>query len=1642
MDLESLDILQEICTVNGVHFENLNEENFLNHTLYIIFSGLPKWISLQSFPFLTELIIISQGINHIAKLETCPNLKKLWLCECKLLKIENLSSCKQLSELYLYENHIKKIENLSGNQKLECLWLNENRISIIEGLQDLKLLKHLNLSGNNIVNLNDSLLFNQKLEILSLSGNQLWNPNDIAILAKLPHLTSLNINEPEYLKNPLCNNVNLPMILIYQLPRLCNIDHININYTELKYAINTIIQGKKSYYMMKCQNYQTLHEKTLISLKLLFNKLQNKLFAHIKLLDKTLRCLQAIERQQLKIEPSYEMNTLLHGINTFNERIPYWENIHCACKLKYNILCNQLKEHLQFRQHLYELELEMFGYLEIQEITVKEDLFTDCNEFLNARFCCHNNNNDDEIGSIMISGVKLLHLYKINNRIFHHQHHHHHHQNNNNHNRKHSIQNAELSMSNLIVKCSTFSDYLFIVCPEKVDQFKAYMNIIRYGVRMNNNQYKLTNIINMADEKNLQTMHQPISEVNLDQYNNYVARLLLVKSSLSNDHNVITTTNNNSSNDKKDQRHVEHVAYYEEKQSSCFCLSQIKRPNLLLDSELIYPEFLVELEYILKNDEYAAIFDQVDKTLNFEIDNNNNNNLHILFDEDIQYDQNLLKTFTLSSSSSTSPSSTTTSTTSMAGDQSKFTNFKQISTSSIHFFSPDKTSLFLNDIEFSRKFEFPGFSNLCYLSITHCQLKKLPLLHCNNLTSLIISHNQFDSLKSFGCMPNLTELQVDYNQLTNVIDNVAVLVSCTPKLENLSWRANPWKIIDKLVRIYTLTKLPHLKSYNFQSVHEEATETASHLLDTSCIITSSMIQSQHNNSCNSNNNRQQTNDFYQNLTIFPIAYYHKLLYDTIDACITTNCNFHSITSLCLQSLNLLKIENLEQLPNLKYLSLNHNYITKIEGLNNCFKLIELSLEFNCIQSIENINHLKNLQCLLLSNNHITRIDQFQLDCLNHHLRVLSLRSNQIEQINGIIFCQQLIELYLGNNQLNDFKCILHLKKLPNLSILELSNNPLVDTINHYRYQVIYYLKSIKSLDNMEITSNELCQSKELFHGRLSCEYLMEYLEMDNFTNLVQLDLPKCMLRTIDCLDLCRLINLKSINLEKNYLTSFGGLVFLSNLKVICLNENNIEGLFSRGIYSLAMNVNFRRTTTDSMESRFVNLYRSTQPIYPCLSVLHLAQNGIRSLQEFQFHRMTCLQTLFLQDNDLITINGLEGLNHLKELVLDNNRIKVMNELSFLYNWTLKEIHLENNRLHELSHLSKLENLQRLYVGANKLTDFVDLEKFAQSQRNLFEISLIDNPIATRQIHRLILIHCIPKLQFIDGVEVTEEERLRIAQFYAERDLSDIMSYGVVIPQHSAPQPQSSAPASASAPAPSSISTCHYSGKVNNSNRGDIALPEITVKRSSICGVKINENTQLPTTHTLITNESKEYHTLFAFGKPIRQNLTQFNDCQLNKTKKLNNLTKPNNNSIIQFDSNEKHALTIRSIQHANNHLLVDRLRHHCPQSYMKQPYTSSTPDSRMLSINSLRRSHSRTGRIGHLKSFQHNYNSNNSNNSNNNNHYDSDSNIKTTMNMNINNNANNSNNNGPTDSFSSSSSNLSISNKFTKFSAMSTNYQR
>ena len=89
-------------------------------------------------------------------------------------------------------------------------------------------------------------------------------------------------------------------------------------------------------------------------------------------------------------------------------------------------------------------------------------------------------------------------------------------------------------------------------------------------------------------------------------------------------------------------------------------------------------------------------------------------------------------------------------------------------------------------------------------------------------------------------------------------------------------------------------------------------------------------------------------------------------------------------------------------------------------------------------------------------------------------------------------------------------------------------------------------------------------------------------------------------------------------------------------------------------------------------------------------------------------------------NEISKVEGLEGLQDLRELVLDRNKIKAITEYSFMNQWNLQELHMEENRLRDLTHIGCLENLQRLFLGMNRIqVGYAFWSPWCKCVRNLF-----------------------------------------------------------------------------------------------------------------------------------------------------------------------------------------------------------------------------------------------------------------------------------------------------------------------------------
>merc|ERR1719460_2073456 len=139
------------------------------------------------------------------------------------------------------------------------------------------------------------------------------------------------------------------------------------------------------------------------------------------------------------------------------------------------------------------------------------------------------------------------------------------------------------------------------------------------------------------------------------------------------------------------------------------------------------------------------------------------------------------------------------------------------------------------------------------------------------------------------------------------------------------------------------------------------------------------------------------------------------------------------------------------------------------SLNQLVNVKKLSLSTNCIDKMISLPALKNLEILSLGRNMIKKIAG--LEEVGATLRELWLSYNQISALDGLQPCIKLTTLFMSNNKIKDWGELLKLQGNPELTSILLKNNPIYEglTKKESRHQVVEQLPKISNVDGDMIT---------------------------------------------------------------------------------------------------------------------------------------------------------------------------------------------------------------------------------------------------------------------------------------------------------------------------------------------------------------------------------------------------------------------------------------------------------------------------------------------------------------------------------------------------------------------------------------------
>ncbi|XP_036398728.1 leucine-rich repeat-containing protein 9 [Megalops cyprinoides] len=1369
------EVIKELCTANGVSYEKVSQDGCNIRSLEMFFSGYPRMVGLSLFPRLSQLIVVGQSISRIQGLDACPQLRELWVVECQLTRISGLQTSHELQKLYLYDNKISKIENLEALVNLQVLWINNNHITVIEGLDALQNLRELNLADNNIERIGHSVDPNTALQNLNLSGNKISSFKELTHLARLPELRALGLKDPQSVPNPVCLLCNYATHVLYHMPGLQRLDTYDVSNKQIKDAAESTVMKKIMYYNMRVKSAQRQLAKTQAKLLEHKRKLQKVPEERIRALNYALKSLeyeQAVHRTSARtwedVSPPLpegsseyshppadvprdpDLEQKVHSkLDALKGRLKLWTRKREEVENRHQQSLALATEKKELMVHFLLMELETVGNIRFEEGRSSDPWFTSCYELLLSRFCA------SDFKAHGVTGIKINRIVRIHNRALRLRF----------EDKLHALLASEESTT-FSQNYKRWLEYLFYVSDPEHASENEFLHVPENGFKTVDEYKALGRERAVPLSNSMSVCEKPRMEYALSQANAcgkqdadplpfrhgqiLVAKVFLGRSMPAREGVAVDPDNypklhsvyRNASKEPGAGTH--YTLIHESVHGNCEC-SLRQSQWFAFDHELALPEYLIDFEYVTQ-DLPQCVFPQ-QKPCHSTEDSP-------LTTYEINLDEEAL-------------------------------NMDPVPKQRPKLLILDEKTV----LEAARA---NVLSQITVLNLHGNSLSKLKEISClTALRQLIISFNEFTHLEDISHMPNLEvvdacfnrivtlegvrgvgrlkQLDLQWNQLTRARDDTAVLRKHAPSLLRLNIQHNPWHR-PEAVRITVLGRLKSLTHLDNQLVNEEEAAAAVQIAACSRINQAALI-------AHSRTERERP----RSLSLLSAAQLlTRLSPNPWDLSAEPEPGWTSkITALNLDGQRLSRLSNLDRLVNLRWASFNNNDISKAEGLDNCQHLEELSLNDNYITKLDGISKLHCLTRLSLNGNQLTSLDGAVLDRLPN-LHFLSVENNSITSLHGIHRARSLLEFYISNNNITTTRDIYHLKSLTNLIILDLYGNPVVEKQHNYRIYVVFHIPSLKALDGVAVETSECENAKDLYGGRLTLDMVAEKLGHSNVSEVTELNLQTSSIRTVDLAPAELFQNLHSVNLERNNLTSFSGLIYLPNIKVLHLNHNHIESILPRQkvqahltnrqmLYNKVNSSGYGQQGL-SKGSRDAGPGDTLEPLMSSLEVLHLGHNGISNLANLQLSRLTNLKALFLQANEISQVEGLEGLMQLRELVLDRNRIRALGETSFLSQTVLLELHLAENRLRELNYLQPLPELRRLFLDMNKLQDLSEIDKL-ESLPSLVELSVVGNPVSRRSQHRQSVVLRLSRLQVLDGMTVSLEERTRAELTYTDSQCS-------------------------------------------------------------------------------------------------------------------------------------------------------------------------------------------------------------------------------------------------------------------------------
>jgi len=141
----------------------------------------------------------------------------------------------------------------------------------------------------------------------------------------------------------------------------------------------------------------------------------------------------------------------------------------------------------------------------------------------------------------------------------------------------------------------------------------------------------------------------------------------------------------------------------------------------------------------------------------------------------------------------------------------------------------------------------------------------------------------------------------------------------------------------------------------------------------------------------------------------------------------------------------------------------------------------------------------------------------------------------------------------------------------------------------------------------------------------------------------------------------------------------------------------------------------------------------------------------------------CIE-VHLADRELQELINFDKFPNLECLWLNNNKLEKIEGLDT--NFRLRELYLQNNKLNTLQgSLINLVHLRTLDMRNNEIRDLDKALETLKDFKQLYQLDMSENPVAEEPNYRLRVIIAVPSLHVLDSHVVTTEEKTKAKLWY-------------------------------------------------------------------------------------------------------------------------------------------------------------------------------------------------------------------------------------------------------------------------------------